>query len=166
MTQARYSWGEPRHPSAQARRGPRRQARPGGPGKVRPTVQVIAVLFVLFTATAVAAQTPEQDAFFESSVKPVLARCSGCHSTTAMGGLRVDSREALVKGGASGPAIVVGDPDKSLLIAAVKHTGALKMPMGGDKLADDQIAGLAAWIKNGAAWPAAKAGAKPEAVLS
>ena len=129
-------------------------------------LRIAAAGLVLIQAAPLLAQTSDQDAFFESSVKPVLARCSGCHSTTAMGGLRVDSREALVKGGASGPAIVVGDPDKSLLIAAVKHTGPLKMPMGGDKLADDQIAGLVAWVKNGAVWPAAKTGAKPEAVLS
>src|SRR5688572_5747393 len=137
---------------------------------------IAAAGLVLIQAAPLLAQTPDQDsaavasaeaaAFFEASVKPVLARCSGCHSTTAMGGLRVDSREALVKGGASGPAIVVGDPDKSLLIAAVKHTGALKMPMGGDKLPDDQVAGLVAWVKNGAVWPAAKTGAKPDAVLS
>ena len=117
---------------------------------------IAAAGLVLIQAAPLLAQTPDQDVFFESSVKPVLARCSGCHSTTAMGGLRVDSREALLKGGASGPAIVVGDPDKSLLIAAVKHTGALKMPMGGDKLADDQIANLVAWIRNGAVWPAAQ----------
>jgi mono/diheme cytochrome c family protein len=121
---------------------------------------------VLASALPVLAQDATTAGFFETNVKPVLARCSGCHSTTAMGGLRVDSREALLKGGASGPAIVVGDPDKSLLVAAIRHTGVLKMPMGGDKLPDDQIADLVAWIKSGAAWPAVKAGAKPESVLS
>ena len=120
---------------------------------------------VVLQAAPLLAQTTEQD-FFEKSVKPVLASCTGCHTSTAMGGLRVDSRDALIKGGASGPAIVVGDPERSLLIAAVKHTGALKMPLGGNKLSDDQIASLAQWIKNGATWPAAKEGVKSEAVLS
>jgi mono/diheme cytochrome c family protein len=112
------------------------------------------------------AQTAEQESFFEQRVEPVLATCAGCHTTTASGGLRLDSREALLKGGASGPAIIVGDPDKSVLIAAVKHAGAIKMPLGGNKLSDEQITSLATWIKEGATWPASKTGSKPEAVLA
>jgi mono/diheme cytochrome c family protein len=127
---------------------------------------LLAAGLMLVQATPLPAQTTEPEALFEQRVKPVLESCAGCHTTTAMGGLRVDSRDALIKGGASGPAIVIGDPDNSLLIAAVKHTGALKMPLGGSKLSDDQIAGLTAWIKNGAVWPAAKAGTKPDAVLA
>src|SRR4029077_1059076 len=70
--------------------------------------------------------------FFEAKVRPVLAaNCYDCHTDQRMGGLRVDSREALLKGGRSGPAIVPGEPDKSLLITAVRQTSALKMPKGG-----------------------------------
>ncbi len=70
-----------------------------------------------------------------------------------MGGLRLDSRAALLKGGNSGPAIVAGDPDKSLLVIAVKQSRPdLKMPKGG-KLTPDQIEGLALWVKAGAIWP-------------
>jgi mono/diheme cytochrome c family protein len=127
---------------------------------------LLAAGLVFLQAAPLFAQTTDQEAFFEQRVKPVLESCAGCHTTTAMGGLRVDSRDALITGGGSGPAIVVGDPDKSLLIAAVKHTGSLKMPLGGSKLSDEQIAGLTAWIKNGAAWPAGRTGAKPESVLS
>jgi len=116
------------------------------------------------TAPPTAAQTE----FFEKNVQPVLAQsCFGCHGTAAsMGGLRLDSREALLKGGQSGPAIVAGDPAKSLLIAAVRHTGNLKMPQGGQRLSDAQIADLSDWVKDGALFPAAVvlAGAKPEAV--
>ena len=97
---------------------------------------------------------PEDGAFFESKVRPVLAtQCYSCHTSSALGGLRVDSKEALLKGGKSGPAIIPGDPDKSLLIAAVRQTGALKMPMGG-KLEAKQVDDLVAWVKSGAVWPA------------
>src|SRR5262244_503146 len=76
-----------------------------------------------------AAATPE---FFETRVRPVLAtNCYDCHTDERFGGLRVDSRDALLKGGRSGPAIVPGNPDASLLIQAVRQSGALKMPKGG-----------------------------------
>ncbi len=96
--------------------------------------------------------------FFESKVRPILANnCYSCHAASALGGLRLDSHEAMLKGGAHGTAIVAGDPDKSLLIQAVKQTDAkLKMPMGG-KLKDTEIADLSAWVKAGAAWPASPA---------
>src|SRR5918999_9851 len=97
---------------------------------------IAAAGLLLLQATPLVAQTSEHDELFETSVKPVLDSCASCHSTTAMGGLRVDSRDALLNGGASGPAVVPGDPDKSLLMAAVRHTGAIRMPLGGAKLAD------------------------------
>jgi mono/diheme cytochrome c family protein len=115
----------------------------------------------------VGAQTPPPEEFFSQRVKPVLAEnCMGCHDMTAMGGLRLDSREALLKGGKSGPAVVVGDPDKSLLLAAVRQTGAIKMPLGGARLSEAKIADLSEWIKNGAVWVDASIGTKPESVLA
>ncbi|HEY4085288.1 MAG TPA: PSD1 and planctomycete cytochrome C domain-containing protein [Bryobacteraceae bacterium] len=92
--------------------------------------------------------------FFESRIRPLLANnCYSCHTDSALGGLRLDSRESLVKGGMTGPAIVPGDPDKSLLIKAVRQTDpALMMPLGG-KLQDSEVESLAAWIKAGAVWP-------------
>ena len=96
--------------------------------------------------------------FFEQRVRPVLARnCYGCHTETESGGLRLDARERVLKGGRSGPAVVPGDPEHSLLVRAVRHTHErLKMPPNG-KLSDREIADLAAWIQNGAAWPDAPA---------
>src|SRR5688572_11395111 len=69
--------------------------------------------------------------FFETRVRPVLAKnCYACHGADQQqSSLRVDSREALVKGGARGPSIVPGHPEKSLLVKAVRHDG-LKMPIG------------------------------------
>src|SRR5262249_24531984 len=71
-------------------------------------------------------------------------------------GLRVDSRVGLLAGGDSGPAIVPGRPDESLLIRAVSHADPdLEMPLGGAKLKDNQIADLRYWIQAMAAfWPA------------
>src|SRR5688572_15121745 len=94
---------------------------------------------------------------FETKVRPLLvANCSACHTDQESGDLRIDSREALLKGGASGPAIVAGNPDASLLVRAVRHeAGAPQMPMGGPKLSDAEIGALAEWIKVGAPWPAA-----------
>src|SRR6266567_2712101 len=94
-----------------------------------------AILLVLtFTLRAIAATSaltgPE---FFETRIRPILAaNCYSCHTDTHMGDLRLDSREALLKGGKSGTAVMPGDPDKSLLIQAVRQTNPkLKMPMGG-----------------------------------
>src|SRR5260221_9604986 len=104
-----------------------------------------------------AAPSPQSGEYFESRVRPVLAaNCYDCHTDEHMGGLRLDSREALLKGGASGPAIVPGDPEKSLLIEAVRQTGRLKMPKGG-VLRPDEVATLADWIRAGAPWPASAA---------
>jgi hypothetical protein len=91
--------------------------------------------------------------FFESRIRPLLVKnCFACHTQTRMGGLEMTSREALLKGGASGPVITPGDPDGSVLIQAVRHTHArLKMPPAG-RLAEQEISDLAAWIKDGAVW--------------
>jgi len=89
---------------------------------------------------------------FEKSVRPVLVEhCFRCHGPDKQkGGLRVDSREALLSGGESGPAIVPGKPDDSLLVQAMRHQE-LKMPPSG-KLPDERVAALAKWVADGAAW--------------
>src|SRR5499427_26306 len=115
---------------------------------------VIGVVGEARQGAAPAAQTAD---FFESNVRPVLAgNCYDCHTDQRMGGLRVDSRDAVLKGGRSGPAVVPGDPDKSLLIAAVRQTGALKMPKGG-VLKSDEVSALVEWVRSGAPWPAVAA---------
>jgi mono/diheme cytochrome c family protein len=102
-----------------------------------------------------AAPAPSSPEFFTTKVQPVLnARCGKCHTDSMAGGLRVDSRDALLQGGNSGPAIVAGDPSSSMLVQAIEQTGDLKMPEGGAKLSDEQIADIKSWIKAGAVWPA------------
>src|SRR4029077_11418511 len=74
------------------------------------------------------------------------------------GGLRLDSRDGLLTGGKSGPAIVPGDPEKSLLIQAVRQTReTLKMPKGG-RLKPAEVDALTEWVKAGAPWPTVAAG--------
>ncbi len=97
--------------------------------------------------------------FFEAKIRPVLAaNCYDCHTEEQLGGLRVDSREGLLKGGKSGPAIVPGDPDRSLLIRAVRQSDTLKMPKGG-RLAPDEVDALTEWVRAGAPWPTLAASA-------
>ncbi len=114
--------------------------------------------------------TPEQATFFETKVRPLFANnCYSCHGEgDQKAGLRVDSRDALLKGNAHGAVIVPGDPEHSRLIAVIHYDGAIKMPPAG-KLKPDEIAALTDWIKQGAPWPEAKAGApagKPGMVVT
>jgi mono/diheme cytochrome c family protein len=104
---------------------------------------------ILALATATASGAGDH---FEESIRPLLSEhCLRCHGPDKQkGGLRVDSREALLAGGDSGSAIVPGKPDESLLIQALKHDG-LKMPPS-KQLPAEQIAVLAQWIKDGAVW--------------
>jgi cytochrome c553 len=115
-----------------------------------------AAVFLLSAVGLLQAQTPNaaDPDFFETKVRPVLAEnCFACHAESGLGGLRLDSEEAMKKGGTRGPAVVPGDLAKSLMITAVKQTDpGLKMPLGG-KLSDPEIAVLEAWVKAGAVWP-------------
>ena len=98
----------------------------------------------------------EAERFFESHVRPLLIeRCFKCHSEVmSKGGLRLDSGEGIQKGGETGPAIISGKPDESLLLQALRHENGLEMPPDG-KLTDKQIAAIAEWIRAGAIWPGA-----------
>ncbi len=102
--------------------------------------------------------TPAQTQFFENKIRPLFAdNCYKCHSPQAekvKAGLLLDTREGVLRGGDTGPAIVPGDPEKSLLIQAVRCTDPdLQMPPKDKKLSDAQIADLVAWVKMGAPDP-------------
>ena len=93
--------------------------------------------------------------YFENRVRPLLAeKCFSCHTQTKMGGLEMYSRETVLRGGQSGPAIEPRAPERSLLIRAVRYTDdRLKMPPTG-QLSTEEIAVLTKWVEDGAAWPA------------
>lgn len=113
---------------------------------------------LLSPAQIVAAPNPTQQAFFEKRIRPVLAencfRCHGDNAEKPKGGLRVDSIDALLRGGDSGPALVPGQPAVSRLVEAVSGSNPdLQMPPR-KRLSDAQIADLTEWVRDGAPWPA------------
>ena len=129
----------------------------------------LAIVFLFLSAGLVSAteppsspaSTPEERNFFEQKVRPLLIeQCHKCHSGQAKkhkGGLLLDSRAGVLKGGDSGPAVVPGQLDKSLLIQAVRYQAEhLQMPPT-KKLAPEQVAILETWVRHGAVFPDAVA---------
>src|SRR5437870_2861037 len=92
------------------------------------------------------AATSEVQTLFEKHIRPVLVeKCQSCHGAKRQrGGLRLDSRASVLKGGDSGPAVLAGQPDASLLLRAVRQQGELKMPPR-DKLSAETVEALANW---------------------
>jgi cytochrome c553 len=120
----------------------------------RPILLALVIALSLSARLALARQD-EGEAFFESNVRPLLvAHCAKCHGVDKQSsGLRVDSRDALIAGGERGPAIVPGDPERSLLVTAMRHSDDLVMPPD-ERLPERNVADLVAWIRAGAVWPA------------
>ncbi|HEX3150540.1 MAG TPA: PSD1 and planctomycete cytochrome C domain-containing protein [Gemmataceae bacterium] len=126
-------------------------------------------LFLLSLAAAMpvaaAPSFPADIDFFEKQIRPVLSEhCWSCHGPKKQNaGLRLDSRAGLLKGGESGPAIDEKEPTKSLLLAAVRHEGELRMPPKPKaKLAQQTIDALTEWVKRGAPWPETTAAEAPD----
>lgn len=99
-------------------------------------------------------QDPAALEFFEKEVRPVIvAKCQACHgSEKQKGDLRLDSREAVLKGGRTGPAVAPGKPDESLLVDAINYGDLFQMPPK-SKLSDKEIATITKWVEQGAIWP-------------
>jgi mono/diheme cytochrome c family protein len=120
---------------------------------------VAGLVWVALVATGRAASLKSDgEQLFKSTIQPIFVEhCHKCHSHQAdkiKGGLVVDSLSGLLTGGDTGAAIIPGDPEKSLLIAAIRYTDEdLQMPPKGKKLSDEQISALAQWVKLGAPWP-------------
>src|SRR5262245_25512857 len=132
-------------------------ARDARGSRTRPGAWLSFPLVLAVVAPLPGQPSAEEPAFFETKIRPVLVEhCHACHSTKAnkqRGGLLLDSRERLLQGGDSGPVLVPGLPEKSLLLAAVRHHHpTLKMPPKG-RLPDAVIADLEAWIRHGAPFP-------------
>src|SRR3954468_19149959 len=117
-------------------------------------LMVFVWLVSLGQMTVISAE-PDGMAFFEKKIRPVLVQhCYECHSAKAKsvkGNLLLDSRDATLKGGDSGPAVVPGKVDESLLIQAVRQE-TFEMPPKG-KLPDQVIADLEEWVRIGAPDP-------------
>ena len=120
-----------------------------------------ALIISLSTLTSILGQVepttfaPESIQFFENKIRPLFANnCWECHSEKKhKGNLILSSRETILRGGDSGASIVLGAPNKSLLIEAIKHTNtSLQMPPK-KKLGKQAVADLEQWIRLGAPWP-------------
>ena len=120
--------------------------------------RLVTGLALTFAALVVARANVAGDRHFVERVKPLLeSRCVSCHGPDKVkAGLRLDSREAALKGGENGPAVVPGKPSESLLLQAVMHSKKdLEMPPK-EKLTTNDIAVLERWIRDGAPWPKAE----------
>jgi hypothetical protein len=117
----------------------------------------LCVFATLVACTTIYAEelAKEQVEFFETKIRPVLVEhCYECHSAQSeklKGKLLLDNRDAVRKGGESGPAVVPGDPDASLVVQALRYEN-FEMPPKG-KLSAEVIANFETWIKHGAADP-------------
>ena len=134
---------------------------------IKATSLIVHFLLLVIPILGVSAQEPDQDEvksapklteeqtkFFETKIRPVLAReCYGCHSTKAQvkGGLWLDTREGTLMGGDSGAAVVPGDLDESMLWSAINYQD-YKMPPG-KKLSNEIIGDFRQWIEMGAPDP-------------
>jgi hypothetical protein len=117
---------------------------------------VVCFLGLAIALRGLDAQSPTAE-FFEKKIRPVLtASCYGCHASTLkkpMGGLVLDTKDGLKKGGSSGPVVIPGKPAQSLLLQALRYNDLrLKMPPTG-KLPDSVIADFERWIATGAEDP-------------
>jgi hypothetical protein len=94
---------------------------------------------------------------FANDIRPIMERsCWTCHGgTMQLSKLDLRSREAALRGGAHGPALVPGNAEQSRIFRAVAHLDAIKMPMQGDRLKDEEIAAIKTWINQGAPWDTA-----------
>ncbi len=113
---------------------------------------------ILLACSECAAVADDGLEFFEKKIRPVLVeRCYKCHSSESAkpkGGLRLDRRNGVLEGGDSGPALVPGKADESLLMQAVAWTGSVSEMPPDSKLPDRVIADFREWIMRGAAFPA------------
>jgi len=139
----------------------RHRSRPSAPRIARLLYCLLVVASIVNLPRAARAEQPaaafsaEQIKFFETEIRPLLsARCVKCHGPDKQqGGLRLDSRAAILAGGDMGAAATPGNVDESLLLEVVGYRGDIKMPPTG-KLGDREIALLQRWVTAGLPWPA------------
>ncbi len=113
--------------------------------------------FLFFAVLPIFSIAADEIQFFESKIRPVLSeKCYECHSAKSKkikGGLRLDHIDLILQGGDSGPALVLGNPDESLIIEVIRYEDPnFQMPPKG-KLKDSEIKNFKTWIRNGAIWP-------------
>lgn len=125
------------------------------PGWQRLTTNIANAIVIALAPWFVPQAVADDDAshFFESEIRPILVEhCISCHGASEQnGGLRLDSKQALIKGGDSGPAVVSRSAN-SLILKAVMRSGDLAMPPD-EPLAEHQVAAIRKWAELGFPWP-------------
>jgi cytochrome c len=117
-----------------------------------------AVLWQPKPVAAQAAPAPDTMAFYNQKVEPIFeANCNRCHAgENHRGGLNIDTKAGMIKGGHDGAVLVPGHPEQSLLIKLIRHEGPADDPMPmppKSKISDEDIATVTAWVKAGAVMP-------------
>ena len=119
----------------------------------RVPTRVALVAGILWIAADSVAQADDETAFVQHVAPLLEQRCVGCHhAPSPKGGLDLTRRSGLLKGGDSGPAVVPGEPDESLLVDLVEGPEPA-MPKDGDPLSDEQVEAMREWVRQGAHWP-------------
>ncbi len=116
----------------------------------------------------VIAPTGKETVSFARDIAPILiAQCNGCHyaATQVRGGLQFNTFTQIVKGGDTGPVVLPGKPDESLIVRKLRGLEGERMPMGRPALPDSQIQLVATWIKEGAAFDGQNKDARLEQVV-
>ena len=124
---------------------------------------LLAILLCAFNFGHIANVAAQEDAaspeFYTARVKPIFdANCARCHlNGNHRGGLNMDTRDAMLKGGRDASVLVPGDPARSLLVQLIRHEGPaddpMPMPPGRPKISDSDIATVTQWVKAGARMP-------------
>ena len=145
-------------------RMPDLSSRTGRLATVAAAFVTLALAAILWPDAPVSAQTaaagvdPASIEFYTSSVQPILkTNCYSCHGgINHRGGLKLDTKAGMLKGGKEGVVLTPGHPEDSLLIKLIRHEGPandpMPMPLKG-KLSDADIATITAWVKAGAIMP-------------
>ncbi|WP_152049392.1 PSD1 and planctomycete cytochrome C domain-containing protein [Tautonia marina] len=127
-----------------------------GSGRGITTAAALAIVLGMAPQVRASADEAEGLALFEAKIRPVLIeQCYSCHSAehdAAKGGLRLDTRAAMLQGGDGGPAVEPGDPELSLLIEAIRYDSYVQMPPS-NKLAPEVITAFEQWVEMGAPDP-------------
>ena len=116
-------------------------------------------LIAVQLGTVAAQDNAARPEYYTTKVKPIFeAQCGNCHMDGyRKGGLAMDTRAGMLKGGRDGAALVPGDPEKSLLVKLIRHEGPvddpMPMPPKKPKMSDAEIAIVTAWVKAGAVMP-------------
>ncbi len=132
---------------------------------MRGVVAGLGLVAIALTSLQLGSVGAQEDAakpeYYSTKVKPIFeANCARCHGgLNHRGGLSMDTRESMLKGGHDGAVLVPGDPAKSLLVRLIRHEGPaddpMSMPPKKPKLSDEDIAIVEKWVKAGAVMPLA-----------